>query len=184
MWLIDGNELKKRLLEERDKIPYMRPGAVYEFGIPQRNPHGDSMRGGLRKALRCLEQCTHITDIPAKPSHWEWFEEWNPSTPEHPAECDDCGWRCGSCKVALADVVGGYWDNPDEKPKVNYCPNCGKPMGEDSEEVESEDDWDSYCADKCYECTGYGDDYYTDEDGELVSACDDCSYNRSNWEDD
>lgn len=26
----------------------------------------------------------------------------------------------------------------------------------------------------CYECTGYGDDYYVDDDGELVSACSDC----------
>ena len=31
--------------------------------------------------------------------------------------------------------------------------------------------------DRCYECTGYGDDYYYDEDrGEWVSACDDCIY--------
>ena len=59
---------------------------------------------------------------------WEWFEEWNPSTPEHPRECDDCGWRCGECKTALADIVGGYWDNPDEKPNLNFCPNCGAKM--------------------------------------------------------
>ena len=59
---------------------------------------------------------------------WEWFEEWNPSTPEHPRECDDCGWRCGECKTALADIVGGYWDDPDEKPNLNFCPNCGAKM--------------------------------------------------------
>ena len=59
---------------------------------------------------------------------WEWFEEWNPSTPEHPRECDDCGWRCGECKTALADIVGGYWDDPEEKPKLNLCPNCGANM--------------------------------------------------------
>lgn len=35
----------------------------------------------------------------------------------------------------------------------------------------------------CYECTGYGDDYYVDEDGELRCACDDCSMNEDNWED-
>ena len=23
----------------------------------------------------------------------------------------------------------------------------------------------------CYECTGYGDDYYVDENGEMQSAC-------------
>ena len=31
--------------------------------------------------------------------------------------------------------------------------------------------------DYCYECKGYGDDYYVDEDGELVSNCPDCPYN-------
>lgn len=33
--------------------------------------------------------------------------------------------------------------------------------------------------DRCYECTGYGDDYYRDDDGELVRACDDCHFNES-----
>lgn len=56
---------------------------------------------------------------------WEWFEEWNPSTTEHPRECDECGWCCSECKAALADIVGGYWDNPDEKPNLHFCPNCG-----------------------------------------------------------
>ena len=36
----------------------------------------------------------------------------------------------------------------------------------------------------CYECTGLGDDYYIDEDGELVSACSDCSFNEDNYEGD
>lgn len=32
--------------------------------------------------------------------------------------------------------------------------------------------------DRCYECTGYGDNYYEDpETGELISACDNCPYN-------
>lgn len=36
-----------------------------------------------------------------------------------------CGWRCSRCKTSLESVVGGYWDNPDEVPKVKFCPNCG-----------------------------------------------------------
>lgn len=28
--------------------------------------------------------------------------------------------------------------------------------------------------DICYECGGYGDDYYYDDYGELVCACDEC----------
>lgn len=31
--------------------------------------------------------------------------------------------------------------------------------------------------DRCYECKGYGDDYYRDEDGNWVSACLNCPYN-------
>lgn len=33
--------------------------------------------------------------------------------------------------------------------------------------------------DRCYECTGYGDDYiYVEETGEYVKTCDDCPWNR------
>lgn len=44
-----------------------------------------------------------------------------------------------------------------------------------------EDPWDDY--DVCYECTGLGDDYYFDEDGELVCACDECVCNPANRDD-
>lgn len=60
--------------------------------------------------------------------YWEWFEEWNPSTTEHPRECEECGWRCSNCKTALADVVGGYWDDPEEVPNLKFCPECGAYM--------------------------------------------------------
>ncbi len=41
------------------------------------------------------------------------------------------------------------------------------------------DDWD----DICYECGGYGDDYYYDEElDELVCRCDTCYFNH--WGDD
>ena len=33
--------------------------------------------------------------------------------------------------------------------------------------------------DHCYECTGYGDDYYYDPDTDsYVKACDDCPFNE------
>ena len=38
--------------------------------------------------------------------------------------------------------------------------------------------------DRCYECSGYGDDYYIDDDGELVCACSDCPFNGIDTEDD
>lgn len=33
--------------------------------------------------------------------------------------------------------------------------------------------WDEVC----YECMGLGDDYYLGDDGELVSACEECPFN-------
>jgi hypothetical protein len=38
-------------------------------------------------------------------------------------------------------------------------------------------------AEYCYECTGYGDDYYTDENGELTCYCPQCPFNPLNEED-
>ena len=32
--------------------------------------------------------------------------------------------------------------------------------------------------DRCYECSAYGDDYYFDDNGDLVCACDECWYNE------
>ena len=52
------------------------------------------------------------------------------------------------------------------------------------DEEEDYDPWDDY--DWCYECTGYGDDYSYDDDGELVSNCDNCPNNpnrRDDWDD-
>lgn len=52
------------------------------------------------------------------------------------------------------------------------------------DEEEDYDTWDDY--DWCYECTGYGDDYSYDDDGELVSNCDNCPNNpnrRDDWDD-
>ena len=42
--------------------------------------------------------------------------------------------------------------------------------------------WEDEDDDRCYECTGYGDNYSYDEDGELVSNCIDCPWNRANDE--
>lgn len=35
---------------------------------------------------------------------------------------------------------------------------------------------------RCYECTADGDDYYTDDEGNMVSVCDDCPYNEEGGE--
>ena len=38
------------------------------------------------------------------------------------------------------------------------------------------DDFDDYLA-RCAECRTYGDDYYYDKDGDLISNCCDCPMN-------
>ena len=55
-------------------------------------------------------------------------------------------------------------------------------MFEDFDEFPQEDDdfWENY--DWCNECGGYGDDYYMDENGELVCNCPDCPMNPDNNE--
>lgn len=53
------------------------------------------------------------------------------------------------------------------------------------EEFEPDDWWDDY-DDTCYECQGYGDDYYVDENGELECHCFDCPFSGFNddyWDD-
>ena len=76
-------------------------------------------------AADCIRYMDAADVAPVRHGRWEWFEEWSPSTPESPKECIDCGWRCGECKVKLDDMVGWYWDDPYDEPKLNYCPNCG-----------------------------------------------------------
>lgn len=49
---------------------------------------------------------------------------------------------------------------------------------EDDIDDSFDDFWDNY--DYCYECTGYGDDYSIDDEGELVCNCSDCP-NSSGW---
>lgn len=34
--------------------------------------------------------------------------------------------------------------------------------------------------DYCYECTGYGDDYFVNEEGELECRCPTCPFNDDN----
>ena len=38
--------------------------------------------------------------------------------------------------------------------------------------------------DYCYECTGYGDDYYIGDNGELVRRCPECPYSEMEGEED
>lgn len=61
--LIDADVLKELILKERDAIPKTIVER-YSFGVGSPNKHGNSMRGGIRKALRCMEQCPTIDAVP------------------------------------------------------------------------------------------------------------------------
>ena len=59
-------------------------------------------------------------------------------------------------------------------------------LEEDNREYDVDEDYecdfeesDEYqdALDYCYECGGYGDDYYFDEDGEMVCRCPECLMN-------
>jgi hypothetical protein len=63
MRLIDADALKEKLIEERDAIP-LTCTERYGFGVEFPNHHGQSMRGGIRKALRCMEQTPTIDAVP------------------------------------------------------------------------------------------------------------------------
>lgn len=63
MKLINYEEYKNKLLEVRDSIPLTVPAATYELMREKPNTHGMSMRGGIRKALKCLEQCQNVSDV-------------------------------------------------------------------------------------------------------------------------
>ena len=63
MRLIDANEVVKAILAERDKIPRTVPAASYELISEKPFNHGNSMRGGIRKALRCIEQAPTVDAV-------------------------------------------------------------------------------------------------------------------------
>ena len=63
MRLIDATRLVKLSLIERDKIP-LTVEERYAFGVRTPNRHGQSMRGGIRKILRLIEQAPTIDAVP------------------------------------------------------------------------------------------------------------------------
>lgn len=74
MRLIDATRLVSDVLKERNKIP-LTVVERYSFGVPSPFSHGQSMRGGIRKALRCIEQAQTIDAVPV-------------------VRCVDCKHRC------------------------------------------------------------------------------------------
>lgn len=106
MRLIDANEVVESIVAERDKIPY-------ELVSEKPFKHGNSMRGGIRKALRCVEQAPTVDAVPvvrcAKCEHW--------------VKNDD-----GQCVCALFDIANSYGEPVVTKPD-DFC-SYGKRKGE------------------------------------------------------
>ena len=89
--LIDANEVVKAILEERDKIPRTITTAPYELGAEKPYHAGDQMRGGIRKALRCIEQAPTVAAV-------------------HVVRCEKCVLH-GNCVTEDAFVLSGI-ENP------------------------------------------------------------------------
>lgn len=83
------------------------------------------------------EQAKSVNGAPVQHGHWEWYEEWSESNPDHYSELEDTGWRCSQCKVGLGDYISDrvreavYADNMLEMPNVEFCPHCGAKMDEE-----------------------------------------------------
>ena len=56
---IKKSDVVKAILKERDKIPITMVER-YGFGVPVPYQAGEAMRGGIRKALRCIEQAEMV----------------------------------------------------------------------------------------------------------------------------
>ena len=72
MRLINYEEYKNKLLEIRDNIPLTVPAATYELMREKPYAQGMAMRGGIHKALKCLEQCQNVSDV-APVVHGRWL---------------------------------------------------------------------------------------------------------------
>ena len=114
MRLIDADALKEKILAERDAIP-KTVIERYSFGVETPNHSGVLIRGGIRKALRCMEQCPTIDpESLRKKGEWIIMSFWKKRRGHHVQyvvkKCSMCNFR-----------VKARWEN-------NFCPNCGADM--------------------------------------------------------
>lgn len=74
-------------------------------------------------ALKCFVEGLPAADVaPVVHGRWEWFDE-ETGTPITGYE-REWGWRCSNCKEELPDD----YDDPDCRPELRYCHNCGAKM--------------------------------------------------------
>ena len=103
--LVDANEVVKAILAERDKIPRTVSTAPYELGTEKPYHAGDQMRGGIRKALRCIEQAPTVDAVPVvrcrECKHWdgsvcdvhsEWPDQYSTGHMDYTEADDFCSY--------------------------------------------------------------------------------------------
>lgn len=74
------------------------------------------------------------------------------------------------CWIDFDEIQNIYWKK-DENDKVHVMDKSFyEKFVEERENAE-----------RCYECSGYGDDYSTDENGNMISNCDNCPFNMINF---
>ena len=100
--LVDANEVVKLILAERDKIPRTVHTDPYELGTEKPYHAGNQMRGGIRKALRCIEQAPTVDAVPVV--------------------------RCKDCKHRFEDSWCEYVDDDDNF----YCARGERKEGADN----------------------------------------------------
>lgn len=117
MQLKDVTPIIKAILEERDRIPRIIDQERY---IPNPQPYhdGNFMRGGIRKALRIIEQAPVVDAVPVR--HGRWIDEIEPNAVTASGR-EVHIFRCSACDFTWANktAVLHYF---------KYCPNCGAKM--------------------------------------------------------
>lgn len=82
----------------------------------------DKDRRTWAKAICVLHDMQTADVAPVVHGRWEWFDE-ETGTPLTGYE-REWGWRCSHCKHELPDD----YDDPDYRPMLDYCFNCGAKM--------------------------------------------------------
>ena len=108
MRIIDANEVVKNIVAERDKIPRTITTAPYELGTEKPYHAGDQMRGGIRKALRCIEQAPTVDAIPVvRCRECKQGEVDDPDFPDQYYCHAGCGWNKGNFYCAYGERKEG-----------------------------------------------------------------------------
>lgn len=98
---IDEAELVRAIIRERDKIPLKTPCATYELLDEKPNQIGEAMRGGIRKALRCISEAPTADVVKVvRCKDCKWYQEGKLLAPnkfcfrlQHPPEDRKIGYN-------------------------------------------------------------------------------------------